>query len=208
VVNDRPPPRPRIPRQADQLYKANKPGVGPVTGPDAKPDAGVDRFRDSFSASREVHGTRYSRAVTAPAPRSFQQTDLEAAGFVGWQTWDELRAAGFAAVPTDPAAYIVYRPSSSGPTFLKTSPAGHHKGKNPTESIDVLEKNWVPTSRVVYVGKANVANRRLSELARFGAGANVGHKGGRYIWQLADSDDLLVAWHVIDWGETASGYET
>lgn len=54
---------------------------------------------------------------------------------------------------------------------------------------------------MLYVGKAGVRKsdqwglrKRLDEYRWFGAGEPIGHKGGRYIWQLAGSDRLLVAW--------------
>jgi hypothetical protein len=65
----------------------------------------------------------------------------------------------------------------------------------------------VPGAEVVYIGKADDAGRRLKQFARFGAGEPVGHWGGRYIWQLADSSELLVAWHAISWEELARDYE-
>jgi hypothetical protein len=142
-----------------------------------------------------------------PLPRSFSRADLETCGFVGWETWEDLRHSGFERVPADPLVYVVYRPATSTPTFRKTSPAGHHKGQDPTVAIPVLEENWVASSQVMNIGKADKGSRRLGEYGRFGAGANIGHKGGRYIWQLADSGELLVAWHVISWDELALDYE-
>jgi len=140
-------------------------------------------------------------------PGSFGRSDLEATGFVGWQTWGELRANELVAVPRDPAAYVVYRTSASESDFLTVNPGGHHKGQDPTVSVGELKANWVSDTHVVYIGKADVATRRLKDFAAFGAGRPVGHKGGRYIWQLADSDDLLVAWHAISWEELARYYE-
>ncbi len=74
-----------------------------------------------------------------------------------------------------------------GHAFLDTNPGGRFKEQDPTVPIEVLSANWVPSSQVVYIGKANVADRRLRQFARFGAGERIGHWGGRYIWQLLDS---------------------
>ena len=140
-------------------------------------------------------------------PTSFLRPALEAVGFVGWRTWDELRSDTFAEIPAAPAAYVVYRPSARAPVFLAANPGGRFKGQDPTVDAAVLEAKWVLGAHTVYIGKADVANRRLKQFARFGAGEPVGHWGGRYIWQLADSGELLVAWHVISWDEVAREYE-
>lgn len=142
-----------------------------------------------------------------PLPASFDRADLEAAGFVGWRTWDELRASDLREVPSDPAVYVVFRPGSGDAKFLAANPGGRFKEKDPTVAVVVLASNWVPSSQVVYVGKADVADRRLKQFARFGAGEKIGHWGGRYIWQLANSNKLLVAWHAISWTELARDYE-
>ncbi len=102
---------------------------------------------------------------------------------------------------------MAFRPSSEEPAFLDANPGGRFKGKDPTVAPEVLRAKWVPRSHVVYIGKADIANRRLAQFAHFGAGEPVGHWGGRYIWQLDDSDELLVAWHAISWSELAREYE-
>jgi hypothetical protein len=146
-------------------------------------------------------------ATVPPLPASFSAADLKATGFVGWRTWNELRGNGFAAVPRTPAVYVLFRAEATKPAFLAKSPGGRFKGRDPTVSVSTLAEKWVPGAHIVYIGKAKVANRRLKQFARFGAGEPVGHWGGRLIWQLVDVASVLVAWHSITWSETAREYE-
>jgi hypothetical protein len=169
-------------------------------------------FAGGHKTRRRVLAASYIASVEGmpqipPLPESFRRADLEAAGFVGWRTWDELRASDFAGVPSAPVTYVVYRPAVSEPVLLSANPGGHFKGNDPTIATDLLKTRWVSDAHVVYVGKADVAARRLKQFARFGAGEPVGHWGGRYTWQLADSNELLVAWHAISWEELARDYE-
>ena len=80
------------------------------------------------------------------------------------------------------------------PTFLDANPGGRFKGRDPSVSSEALRANWVDGAEVVYIGKADNLRRRLREFARFGEGKPIGHWGGRLIWQLADSAELVVAW--------------
>ena len=69
----------------------------------------------------------------------------------------------------------MFRPIAGAPTFLDTNPGGRFKEKDPTVSIKALAANWVQSTRVVYIGKGDVADRRLNQFARFGAGEKIGH---------------------------------
>lgn len=93
------------------------------------------------------------------------------------------------------------------PQFLSASPAGRFKGKDPTVAAERLASESCDDAAVVYIGKADLLRRRLRQYARFGAGEPVGHWGGRFIWQLADSDQLQVAWRVLTGTETARAFE-
>ncbi|WP_066904069.1 hypothetical protein [Millisia brevis] len=125
-------------------------------------------------------------------------------GFTGFVPFADLPAGD---VPTGSGVYVVTRPASSPPVFLPQSPAGRFKGKEPTVSVSELQESWVPGEPVLYIGKADIGRSgkrglrtRLSEYRRHGSGRAVGHWGGRMIWQLADSADLLVAWRPADDG--------
>ena len=50
---------------------------------------------------------------------------------------------------------------------------------------------------VVYVGQSGNLRKRIGELIKFGRGANVGHKGGRLMWQLAQAEELQVCWKKV-----------
>jgi hypothetical protein len=90
--------------------------------------------------------------------------------------------------------YVVYRPSSQTPVFLSVSPAGHFQGQDPTVDLAVLRATWTDGVPVIYIGKAPRLRSRLRQFRRFGEGVPIGHHGGRYIWQLEDVGELLVAW--------------
>lgn len=114
-------------------------------------------------------------------------------GFIGFVPVSKLRG-NTKVVPESGGVYIVVRESDKAPEFLTEGTGGFFKGKNPNVSIEELKVNYVADSKIVYIGKATSLKKRVGQLLRFGAGSAVGHWGGRYLWQLADSDNLLIAW--------------
>ena len=100
-------------------------------------------------------------------------------------------------VPTDPGVYVVMRITSDQPDFVPESCGGHFKGRSPSVSPDILQRRWIDGVDTLYIGKAANLRRRIGSLSSFGRGAPVGHWGGRYLWQLADVDRLVVCWKAL-----------
>ena len=128
---------------------------------------------------------------------------LKTLGFEGFKSMSELMAGAKSQIPYQMGVYVILRESNSEPIFMEEGTGGFFKGKNPNVSLSELRSKWVDGTSIVYIGKAGgmgssaTLNKRLGQYLRFGQGAIVGHWGGRYIWQLKDSRDLVVCWKIL-----------
>lgn len=118
----------------------------------------------------------------------------------GSASFIQLREGGGAAPPSDAGVYFVLLPDYTPAQFVAVGTGGFFKGKDPNVSVRELQANSVPGTRLLYIGKAGGAGsqgtlrNRIMLLSRFGQGKAVGHYGGRYLWQVAGSESLIVAW--------------
>jgi hypothetical protein len=106
-----------------------------------------------------------------------------AEGFVGFESIVQLRKTALADVPEKPGVYLILRTPAASPQFIATSTGGHFKGKDPTVDFDTLKNKWVPSSAVVYVGKAGgegskatlaVAPKAVPSVWKWGASRSLG----------------------------------
>ncbi len=125
--------------------------------------------------------------------------EIKNAGFIGFKKMSELFVDS-SAIPKIKGVYLVLNSNCKEAEYLEIGTGGHFKGKNPNVLIDELKSNWVENSLVVYIGKAGsetskaTLNSRLKQYFGFGQGKNIGHWGGRLIWQLKNHNDLIVCW--------------
>ena len=145
----------------------------------------------------------------------------EADSLIDFSDIDKLRQAGFRGfvsiknlfkdsyqIPDCKGVYIVFRKEITFPVFEEKGSGGYFKGKDPNVSIETLEEKWVHNSHVLYIGKAggkvgdkpskSTLRKRITTYLKFGNGYDIGHWGGRYIWQLSDAKELLVCWKTLD----------
>lgn len=123
---------------------------------------------------------------------------IQKAGFVGFKTVAEMKQGGRRILPDSGGVYLILRPYIKKPQFLPVGTGGHFKGRDPNVPVEELMENWVENTCVLYIGKATSLKTRVSAYMSFGRGSAVGHWGGRLLWQLADSDEMLVCWKETD----------
>ena len=116
-------------------------------------------------------------------------------------------------LPKSAGVYVVLGNYPEMPEFLEkgTGPEFHNKKgtRQPMNySVSDLERKWVDNTWIVYIGKTdNTLYKRISDYIKFGKGQDVAHRGGRAIWQLPDSEKLLIGWKIIEPPITAEQIE-
>lgn len=119
--------------------------------------------------------------------------------FEGFKTIQELMDSNCTEVPSKKGVYMILRKSKEQPGFLEKGSGGFFKEKDPNVSIKELKNNWIDNEPILYIGQTNATlQKRLRQYMQFGQGKKVGHWGGRYIWQLKDSKELIVCWAILD----------
>ena len=119
--------------------------------------------------------------------------EIKNAGFTGFKKMSELFLDS-SMLPDNKGVYFILNLDNKPGEFLAVGTGGYFKGKNPNVSLKELKSNWVVNTKVVYIGKATSLKSRLRQYFGFGQGKNIGHYGGRFIWQLKYSKDLVVCW--------------
>ena len=130
--------------------------------------------------------------------------DLIDSGFEGFVAIKDLWIDK-SIIPKEMGVYMILN-TEHDVKFINPGVGGFFKGKDPNVDIQSLKEKYVE-SLVVYIGKAGGSSSkatlfsRLGQYLRFGLTKNVGHYGGRYIWQIKNHDNLVVCWKVLNFEE-------
>ena len=119
--------------------------------------------------------------------------EIKKYGFKGFESVKDLREDS-SRIPKKKGVYLVLKPQDMDVDFLETGTGGHTKG-NPNVSRDKLKAKRIENMLVLYVGRTGrTLYKRINELLRFGQGENIDHWGGRYLWQINHSEELVICW--------------
>lgn len=79
-----------------------------------------------------------------------------------------------------------------------------------TLPVSMLSKRWVPDSHIIYIGKADATeagNNLRTRVSRYVRAAS-SHTGGKRTWQLAEWNELVIAWRAMPSAEKPRSFET
>lgn len=112
-------------------------------------------------------------------------------------------------IPDTPGVYFVLRQADGKmPDFLVKGTGGLHNGEDLNYDVDRLRDKWVSDTQIMYIGKTDSSLRkRIRTYMKYGSGNDAAHRGGRAIWQLPESDSLIVAWRELPQEQTARNVE-
>ena len=134
------------------------------------------------------------------AARRWDASRLRERGFTGFHSVSHLMRTRCLEVPVERGVYVVVRDTDAPPEFRERSVGGRYRHEDPSVAVEDLAKRWVAGARVLYIGGArgpgvrSLLQQRVKRYLRFGQGKAVGHRGGRYVWQLLDHIALQIAW--------------
>lgn len=129
-------------------------------------------------------------------------SEIKDFGFLGFKSIQQLWN-DYSVIPDVSGVYVVINPDMKEKRFLPKGTGGFFKGKDPNISQEELKGYWIDNCLVIYIGKAGGSNssatlrKRIKQYLDFGKGKPVGHYGGRLIWQLVNSKDLIIAWKIL-----------
>lgn len=109
-------------------------------------------------------------------------------------TFADLRLRGYGSIPRSAGVYVVLYQGRGKPIFLPTGSGGHFRGRDPNVPVEALADQWNEGTNIIYVGAGDDLRERIELYSRFGQGEPVAHWGGRQIWQITQSEKLLVVW--------------
>lgn len=125
--------------------------------------------------------------------------EIKQQGFKGFKTVKELWE-NKKDIPKKMGVYLVIDTNFESTDFINPGVGGFFKGKDPNVQISDLKLNLVSNSQVVYIGKAGgstvkaTLHSRLGQYLSFGQTKNIGHYGGRFIWQIKEHQNLVFCW--------------
>jgi hypothetical protein len=119
---------------------------------------------------------------------------LKREGFEGFEKIDTL-IDDIDDVSDQRGIYVVLYRGNCRPGFLEKGTGGWFDGKDPNYDLKTVRDRWVDGAIVVYIGKTDrPLKTRILEFLKFGLGQDIGHRGGRLVWQILNRENLVLCW--------------